>query len=451
MLRKFHTFAAAGILAVYFAMAAPLSVEARGNASEKANLNGLESYLSRAQAANPQLKAFRQRYEAATQRIPQASALPDPMFQVTNFVESVQTRTGPQENVFLLSQKIPWFGKLGSREDAASAEAQALWFAYQDQQLILARRVSLAFYEYAYIQDAIRLTRENLDLLQNFEPIVEEKVRAGADLNALLRLKVEIGRVDDKAQTLEQKRIAQSARLAELLALPADTIFPFPEWSQPEIVTPDGPSMARAIEANNPELKMLERKIQSAEARRELARLESYPDITLGLNYIQTGEPEVMPNTPDAGQDPWGVTVAVNLPIWFGKYSAAKAEALATQRANEQEWSNRLNQLRSELSTSLALLKDANRQLALYGDELLGLAGQAVENSRSAYESGRTGILEVIDSERSLLDLQLLYHRAAADAWQQRIVIQTLANQPLLGTFDATEMDEPQKAQKTQN
>ena len=65
-----------------------------------------------------------------------------------------------------------------------------------------------------------------------------------------------------------------------------------------------------------------------------------------------------------------------------------------------------------------------------------------MENSRTSYESGRTGILEVIDSERSLLDLQLLYWRASADAWQQRIIIQTLSNQPLLGTFQATQEHE---------
>jgi len=138
----------------------------------------LESYLSRAQMANPQLKAFQRRYDAAMQRIPQVSALPDPMFQITHFVESVQTRTGPQENVLMFSQKIPWFGKLSSRADAASAEAEALWYAFQNQQLMLARAVSLGFYEYGFTEEAIQLTRENRDLLQELEPIVEEKVRS---------------------------------------------------------------------------------------------------------------------------------------------------------------------------------------------------------------------------------------------------------------------------------
>ncbi len=399
----------------------------------------LEDFLQQAQVANPQLQVFQQRYEAALQRIPQASALPDPMFQITHFVESVQTRTGPQENVLTLSQRIPWFGTLSRRKAVASAEAEALWYAFQAQQLQLARAVALAYYEYGYAEQAIRLSLKNRDLLSELEPIIEEKVRAGGEINALLRLKVEIGKIDDRLQSLTQQRIAQSAKLGELLALQATELLDWPTWEAPSPIALNGPSLMQAIRANNPELQMLERQVASAEARREIARLKNYPDITFGINYIQVGDPEVNPTTPDAGQDPWGVSVAVNLPIWFGNYNAAKAEALANKRATENEYQHRLNALRAELSASIALLDDADRRLKLYGEELLGLAEQAVENTRSSYQNGRTGILEVIDSERSLLDLQLLYWRAASDAWQQRINIQTLANQPILGKFHTTE------------
>ncbi|WPJ97215.1 TolC family protein [Coraliomargarita algicola] len=411
------------------AIAAPvLQASDASEPPQAQTLVSLEDYLRQAQIANPQLKAFERRYEAAMQRIPQVSALPDPMFQITSFVESVQTRTGPQENVLMLSQRIPWFGKLSSREAAASADAEALWYAYQSQHLMLARTVSLGFYEYGYTEEAIRLTRENRDLLRELEPVVEEKVRAGGEINALLRLKVEIGKIDDRLQSLTQKRVAQSAQLSELLALSETSLLAWPEWEAPKPVSLNGPALVQAIRASNPELQMLKRKVASAEARREIARLESYPDITLGINYIQIGDPEVNPTTPDAGNDPWGVTVAVNIPIWIGKYDAGKAEALANKRSSEHEYENRYNALRAELSASLALLADANRRLALYGEELLGLAEQAVENTRESYQNGRTGILELIDSERSLLDLQLLYWRAAADASQQRVVIQTLAN-----------------------
>ena len=101
--------------------------------------------------------------------------------------------------------------------------------------------------------------------------------------------------------------------------------------------------------------------------------------------------------------------------------------------ASEQELEQKRNQLNAQLKTALALHADAERRLNLYGEELLDLAQQAVDNSFRAYEVGAIGILEVIDSERSLLELQLLYWRAAADACQQRIRIQSLVNRPLSG------------------
>lgn len=391
----------------------------------------LTAYLQRAHTANPALEAFRQHYEAALDRVPQAHSLPHPMLQVTQFVESVQTRTGPQEQVFMLGQRIPWFGKLRERGNVASAEAEALLFAYQSRQLTLTRAVSNAFYDYGFLGKAIGLTGENLRLLSELEPIVEERVRGGGDLNPLLRLKVEIGKVEDRLRTLEENRHAQSARLAALLAVPSETIFPWPQWPTPvPEAAPDGTLLIEALKAQNPELAMLERKVASAAARQEIARLEGLPDFTLGLNYIHLGEP-LNPSVPDAGKDPWGVTLSVNLPIWRGRIDAQRSEALASQRAAEASLANRENQLKADLGATLSQLRDAERRLDLYGGELLDLARQALEISRTSYESGKTGILEVIDSERSLLDLETQFWRAAADTWQARITLQTLVNQPV--------------------
>lgn len=389
----------------------------------------LEEYLQRAQTENPDLKAFRARYDAAMQRAPQVSALPDPKLQITYFVESVQTRTGPQENIFMLSQRFPWFGKLTTLENVASAEAEALWYAFQDRQLQLARKVATNHFDYGFTGKAIALANENLVWLTELEPIIEEKVRGGGDINPLLRLKVEVGRISDKVASLKQQRVVQSARLSELLALDGDTLLPWPQLDQPPITALELQSLLEAVEQSNPELQMLKRKIDSAEARQQVAQLSSYPDFTIGINYIQIGDPEVNPDTPDAGDDPWGLTASMNIPLWFDKNKSARAEAHAGKRAVMHTYANRANALKAEVRSSLALLDDANRRLQLYGDDLLELAEQAVENSLTSYESGRSSILEVIDSERSLLDLQLLFWRAAADAWKQKIIIQTLANQ----------------------
>ena len=178
-------------------------------------------------------------------------------------------------------------------------------------------------------------------------------------------------------------------------------------------------------------------KISSAEARRELTRLENRPDLTFGVNYIQT-DAYAGSTLPDAGRDPWGVTIGLNIPIWGSKNRAAREEALAAYSAAGNERSDRENMLKAQLSARYSDLNDANRRLSLYGDELLNLARHALDITRTSYEGGRATILDVIDSERSLLELELNYWRAAADAWQNRIIIQTLVNQPIAGTFVPT-------------
>ncbi len=267
----------------------------------------LTAYLERAQAANPDLRAFSARYEAARERIPQAAALPDPMLQITHFVESVQTRTGPQENILMLSQRLPWFGRLSGRAEAAGAEAEAIHYAFQARQLMVARTVGTGFYDYAYNGKAIELTTQNLALLDQLEPQVEESARTGGNLNGLLRIRVEIGKLRDQLASLGQKRLQLSARLAALLALPGGETLPWPEW-KPDVANsnaesdakPDATSLLAAIDANNPELLMLQRKIASARVRVELARLETRPDFNVGVTYIQVGDPVVNPTTPDA-------------------------------------------------------------------------------------------------------------------------------------------------------
>ena len=73
----------------------------------------LEKLIVEALEKNPQIKSAERRWLAAQARPAQVSALPDPMFSYARFGSSVETRVGPQENVFSLSQRIPFPGKLG--------------------------------------------------------------------------------------------------------------------------------------------------------------------------------------------------------------------------------------------------------------------------------------------------------------------------------------------------
>ncbi len=396
------------------------------HAAEPLSPATFDQLLQHALQHHPGLLALREGSEAAHQRIPQAGSLPDPQLGVTTFGESVQTRTGPQETIYSLNQSVPWFGTLGRREEAAAAEAQAATLTAEAMALRLTRDLAGVFYELAYLDNAMELTGEQVSLLREFEPIVQSKVEGGGELNALLRLNVETGRLADTLASLEQRRQVLRSRLRALLNLDPEAVIPTPVWQAPE------PDLSEVSDLSNqtPDLLRLEARRKAAEARVGVAELAGYPKLMFGANYIQVGDPEVNPTTPDAGRDPWNVMAAVSIPLWRDRIRAEQAEARAVERRAALEVEQARNDLRAELDIARAGLADAHRRMNLFGNELLGLAEQAVGNSRTSYQSGRTGLLEVIDSERSLLDLQLMYWRAAADAHIHRITIQTLTTQP---------------------
>ena len=138
-----------------------------------------------------------------------------------------------------------------------------------------------------------------------------------------------------------------------------------------------------------------------------------------------------MPLTPDSGKDPVAVTVQLNLPIWFGKYSAGVREAKASHLAAMKTRHDRENSLLVELQLALYNFRDAGRKIRLYRDSLLPKARQSLQVSQQAFEAGRASFLDLIDAERTLLEFQLLYERALADHAQRLAELEMLVGEEL--------------------
>ena len=63
----------------------------------------LRAYVSEALERNPTALGSLARFRAARQRVPQVTALPDPVVSFTQALRSVETRVGPQLNSVTLS------------------------------------------------------------------------------------------------------------------------------------------------------------------------------------------------------------------------------------------------------------------------------------------------------------------------------------------------------------
>ncbi|MFT5469058.1 MAG: cobalt-zinc-cadmium efflux system outer membrane protein [Verrucomicrobiales bacterium] len=388
----------------------------------------LPDYIAFGIAHNPGLKAAHQRHQAALEKILQARALPDPKLMATHFVEDIQTRTGPQENQVFVSQMFPWFGKLRLRGAVASKEAEAIEHAYEAEVLMLARDIGLTYYDYAYLGEATEITREVLELLERLEESVREKVRAGGDLAPLLRLEVEIAKTRDAVQGLEKQRGSQSADLNALLGRREAGVLPWPKSPAPDKRIQSRSGLVQQLLAENPELKMLQSRIEKAEEAVALAKKSPIPDPTFGVGVFDTGE-ALNPATTGSGDDPWAIQISFSIPLGMKKYRAERREAEANYEAAKQTLTDHENALLAKLERALRDLAEVEERIALYDETLLPKARQSLEVTESSYSADRSTILDLIDSERTLLEIERTYQRAIADHYKSHVRLQTLTGQ----------------------
>lgn len=375
---------------------------------------------------NHGLIAADKRYLAAKESIVSAGALPNPKVQLTSFVESIQTRTGPQEQALMLQQPIPWVGKIDERRAVARSKSDALWHAYAAQQFDLVDQIANRVLEAAFLDKAIGITNENIGILERLESIVEGKVKAGGNLSDLLRLQLEIQSFEDLVAKQETMRTEAEARLQSLIGRRAGDASLSVAWDAPERVEADSQRWLQAIAERSPRIAMLVSLENSEVARERLASLASKPDFSVGINYIRTGDAS-NPEMPDSGRDPWAFMIGVSLPIWGKANNAIALQASLEKEAISAQIRDLEVKLFGEGRAWIAKLEDAEKRIQRYSTNLLPLARQSQEIIESGYRAGTNSILDLIDSDRQLLKLETEYWRAAADAWIARWKLATLS------------------------
>jgi len=380
----------------------------------------LADYLRYAALNNPGLEAAWLRWKAALEKAPQVRALPDPRFTYRYFIERVETRVGPQRQSFGIAQTFPWLAKLRLRGDMAMEAAKAQRERYEAIKLALFFRVKDAYYEYFYLARAIDIVRENRNLLKYLEEVVRTRYKvAKAGYQDVIRAQVELGKVDDRLRTLEDLRDPLVARLNAALNRPIGAPLPWPRGEPAgHIAAADEQIFAWFREAS-PELKALDHEAARERHGISLARQAYFPDVTLGLDYIDTAGAR-MSNVSDSGKDPLVAMVSLNIPIWFGKYRAAEREARARRRSVLKTRADKANTLLAGIKLVLYKLRDAERKIDLYRDTLLPKAKQSLKATETAYRAGNATFSGLVDAQRVLLAFQLSYERAQAD-YNQRL------------------------------
>ncbi|MEM7558960.1 MAG: TolC family protein, partial [Planctomycetota bacterium] len=292
----------------------------------------VSQYVAMAVAANPKLLALRQRVQALQMRIPQAKALPDPRLQETFWPfqgNALETAGGRAANQIGFSQAMPWPEKRKSLAAIACREVDIARSEVEVAKLEIVEATKLACIEIWLAEEALRVVDEFEDLVKQLNQVSEAQYRSGnknASQQDVLRAQIESDRLQSRRAQLQHRLRAAQADLSALLHHPETPIGGVVgTYLEADFHEQLNALVAVAVE-NNPVLRGLAMEIARDREKHHLACLQKYPDFSLAANWLMVSDNNAL--SPVAtGNDNFGFTVGVTLPVWREKIRAGIAEA----------------------------------------------------------------------------------------------------------------------------
>ena len=137
-----------------------------------------------------------------------------------------------------------------------------------------------------------------------------------------------------------------------------------------------------------------------------LVRAKRVPDVTVGVGTKRSEE---------LGRSQAMLTLTIPLPI-FDTNRGAEVEALRRQDKARYETDAALLRLRADVAAAHACLQAAVAEVQLLEQEILPAATTAHEASTKGFELGKFSFLDVLDSQRTLLQARGQHLKAGAEA-----------------------------------
>ncbi len=451
--------------------------------------DSLNSYLEIAIRNNPTVLQRYAEYEAALLKVPQVGSLPDPDVSLGVFLEPMELVAGNQLADIRLMQMFPWLGVLKYAKDEMSLMAKAKYETFRDAKLQVFYDVQRTWYELNKVNQNIRISEKNIDLLRTIERLAIVRFKAGisgnssapdsrtttqasiyssssrsTDMNSMVgnagntdgsgssqpaspmggnfmgssaggsglsdvyRIQIEIGDLQNNIELLKNQWNTRAAQFNGYLNRPQPAIVTVPDTLKSVNFELMLLGITDSILTNNPMLEMLQFEQESLEARKQMVTKMSYPMVGLGLNYSLINKNE-MSTSEMNGQDMLMPMVTATLPIYRKKYKAMRNEADFMKSANVLKYQSTANSLQTEYYQAIQLYQDAQRRIKLYADQYQ-LASKSLDIMFKSFASSSASLTDILRVRQQTLDYEYRQVEAVADynisiAWLKRLMANT--------------------------
>jgi multidrug efflux system outer membrane protein len=382
----------------------------------------LDALEDEALAANPDLKAAAARVQesralvasARSAWFPQVGAGFGPTRERASPASQFlpQNAPGPQTTLWraqtTVSYEADLFGRVSSNVAAVRADSEQSEALFRSVQLALQADVASNYFALRELDTEQDLYRRTIALREDGLKLVERRFNEGevSELD-VSQAKNLLASARAEAAGVARQRAASEHSLAILLGKPpAD--FSLPETPLSPVTVRVPPGLPSALLERRPDIAAAERAMQAANARVGLAKSAYFPqlDITgaFGFESASLGDLFMWSSRafllgPFAG-------TALTVPLFDGGQRKAGVDKARAQ------YDESVAQYRSQVLVAFREVEDNLSDLRLLDDQIRA-QNDAVEASKRAshlsgtqYREGEVSYLDVLDSERSVLDAQ---------------------------------------------
>lgn len=315
------------------------------------------------------------------------------------------------EKRYELTQAFPWFGKRTLRRELAQKDAEAMRYDYETMAWDVTTDVKETYYEFCSTRQILAIVEEDIGVLERLKKAMEAVyTTGGANQQDILEVQSEITALQSRLLELGAQLATLNAKLNLLLGYAID----LPLEVMPPTTLPQADerteTWAELAMANRPEIAAREANLARARAERQLMAREYYPDYWLGAEYrmFRADQPNMVM-----------FMVGIDLPLWRPKYRAGVHEAERMIIANEAALTATKIQVAFDVQQSYLNLKSARQILNLYRDTLIPQAKARFASSEASYRTGLTSFLDLLESQRFLLNAQIMMSMAEANVGVQ--------------------------------
>lgn len=360
----------------------------------------LDEAVDSAVRDNAQLASEQARWRAVQERPAQAATLPDPMF-VYSGMDTASGGNWPNTNEkrFMVQQELPWFGRLSLREGIAQKDAETQRWQVDAAKRELIMNVKESYFDLHAVQRSIAITRSQEQVIQQMESVAQTMYTTGARPQTdVLKAQTESTMLRQRLLELEAQETTLKAKLNTYMNRAVET--PIGELVTAPQAGPDpnvGALLADAV-AERPEVRAAQAQIERYELETDLMGKDFAPDWQLGMEY-RSFRP---------GDDMLMVVVGINLPLWQSKYRAGVREAQQMRAASRAARDAAQRQSSLDVQDASFKLATARRTLDLYNRELIPQSEARLTADEAGYQTGTVNFLDVLESERFLLNARLM-------------------------------------------